>query len=115
MNQINWLIAIFVCSAIRVLRSANVILSEDTRHSGKLLQYYNIKAHLVSFFFYFSYLCKAFVFFNHVRDVLEFMRFRFLAQLSQVQRGTKRTSCVDSIETGRDCRPYQRRRDARNQ
>ncbi|CAF2318074.1 BnaA10g28220D [Brassica napus] len=35
--------------AIRVLRSANVILSEDTRHSGKLLQYYNIKAHLLSY------------------------------------------------------------------
>ncbi|KFK36178.1 hypothetical protein AALP_AA4G088300 [Arabis alpina] len=35
--------------AIRVLRSADVILSEDTRHSGKLLQYYNIKAQLVSY------------------------------------------------------------------
>ncbi|KAJ0232108.1 hypothetical protein HA466_0293650 [Hirschfeldia incana] len=35
--------------AIRVLRSADVILSEDTRHSGKLLQYYNIKAHLLSY------------------------------------------------------------------
>lgn len=58
MNQINWLIAIFVCSAIRVLRSANVILSEDTRHSGKLLQYYNIKAHLVSFFFFFPIYTK---------------------------------------------------------
>ncbi|KAL1192850.1 hypothetical protein V5N11_009323 [Cardamine amara subsp. amara] len=29
--------------------SANVILSEDTRHSGKLLQYYNIKAQLISY------------------------------------------------------------------
>ncbi|KAG7599607.1 rRNA small subunit methyltransferase I [Arabidopsis suecica] len=35
--------------AIRVLRSADVILSEDTRHSGKLLQYYNIKAQLLSY------------------------------------------------------------------
>ncbi|XAR59227.1 16S rRNA (cytidine(1402)-2'-O)-methyltransferase [Bertholletia excelsa] len=32
-----------------VLKSANVILSEDTRHSGKLLHYYNIKTPLVSF------------------------------------------------------------------
>jgi 16S rRNA (cytidine1402-2'-O)-methyltransferase len=31
------------------LRSADVILSEDTRHSGKLLQYYNIKAQLLSY------------------------------------------------------------------
>ncbi|XP_010539186.1 PREDICTED: uncharacterized protein LOC104813319, partial [Tarenaya hassleriana] len=35
--------------ALRVLRSADVILSEDTRHSGKLLQYYNIKAPLLSY------------------------------------------------------------------
>lgn len=35
-------------SALRVLRSANVILSEDTRHSGKLLQHYDIKTPLVS-------------------------------------------------------------------
>jgi len=28
-----------------------VILSEDTRHSGKLLQYYNIKAQLVSYLY----------------------------------------------------------------
>lgn len=34
--------------ALRVLKSANVILSEDTRHSGKLLHYYNIKTPLVS-------------------------------------------------------------------
>lgn len=34
--------------ALRVLKSANVILSEDTRHSGKLLQYYNIKTPLIS-------------------------------------------------------------------
>lgn len=40
-------------SALRVLRSANVILSEDTRHSGKLLQYYDIKTPLVSFEFLF--------------------------------------------------------------
>ncbi|VFQ65741.1 unnamed protein product [Cuscuta campestris] len=32
--------------ALRVLNSANVILSEDTRHSGKLLQHYNIKTPL---------------------------------------------------------------------
>ncbi|XP_039120940.1 ribosomal RNA small subunit methyltransferase I-like, partial [Dioscorea cayenensis subsp. rotundata] len=35
--------------ALRVLKSADVILSEDTRHSGKLLQYYNIKTPLVSY------------------------------------------------------------------
>ncbi|KAI6688286.1 hypothetical protein NL676_025114 [Syzygium grande] len=35
--------------AIRVLRSANVILSEDTRHSGKLLQHYEIKTPLLSY------------------------------------------------------------------
>ncbi|XP_024006191.1 uncharacterized protein LOC18010844 isoform X2 [Eutrema salsugineum] len=35
--------------ALRVLKSADVILSEDTRHSGKLLQYYNIKAQLLSY------------------------------------------------------------------
>ncbi|XP_058106011.1 uncharacterized protein LOC131249342 isoform X3 [Magnolia sinica] len=32
--------------ALRILRSADVILSEDTRHSGKLLQHYNIKTPL---------------------------------------------------------------------
>nr|AAV64189.1 hypothetical protein F9002 [Zea mays] len=35
--------------ALRVLKCANVILSEDTRHSGKLLQHYNIKTPLLSF------------------------------------------------------------------
>ncbi|GAB2267705.1 hypothetical protein Dimus_002688 [Dionaea muscipula] len=35
--------------ALRVLKSANVILSEDTRHSGKLLQYYGIKTSLMSY------------------------------------------------------------------
>ncbi|KAE9458614.1 hypothetical protein C3L33_09489, partial [Rhododendron williamsianum] len=35
--------------ALRVLKSADVILSEDTRHSGKLLQHYNIKTPLLSF------------------------------------------------------------------
>ncbi|XAR61718.1 16S rRNA (cytidine(1402)-2'-O)-methyltransferase [Bertholletia excelsa] len=35
--------------ALRVLKSANVILSEDTRHSGKLLHYYNIKTPLMSY------------------------------------------------------------------
>ncbi|KAI4316861.1 hypothetical protein L6164_024801 [Bauhinia variegata] len=35
--------------ALRILKSANVILSEDTRHSGKLLQYYNIKTPLMSY------------------------------------------------------------------
>ncbi|XP_009761058.1 uncharacterized protein LOC107769765 isoform X3 [Nicotiana tabacum] len=35
--------------ALRVLKSANVILSEDTRHSGKLLHYYNIKTPLLSY------------------------------------------------------------------
>ncbi|OVA08721.1 Tetrapyrrole methylase [Macleaya cordata] len=35
--------------ALRVLRSADVILSEDTRHSGKLLQHYNIKTSLLSY------------------------------------------------------------------
>ncbi|KAL6982736.1 16S rRNA (cytidine(1402)-2'-O)-methyltransferase [Sarracenia purpurea var. burkii] len=35
--------------ALRVLRSADMILSEDTRHSGKLLQHYNIKTPLLSF------------------------------------------------------------------
>ncbi|KAL5557965.1 hypothetical protein UlMin_034176 [Ulmus minor] len=35
--------------ALRVLRSAHVILSEDTRHSGKLLHHYNIKTPLMSY------------------------------------------------------------------
>lgn len=35
--------------ALRVLRSADVILSEDTRHSGKLLQYFGIKTPLMSY------------------------------------------------------------------
>ncbi|GAB4853199.1 hypothetical protein Ancab_017386 [Ancistrocladus abbreviatus] len=34
--------------ALRVLRSANVILSEDTRHSRKLLEYYGIKTPLAA-------------------------------------------------------------------
>ncbi|XP_075670042.1 uncharacterized protein LOC142639788 isoform X2 [Castanea sativa] len=35
--------------ALRVLNSADVILSEDTRHSGKLLHHYNIKTPLLSY------------------------------------------------------------------
>ncbi|XP_073225394.1 uncharacterized protein [Cicer arietinum] len=35
--------------ALRVLNSADIILSEDTRHSGKLLHYYNIKTPLMSY------------------------------------------------------------------
>lgn len=35
--------------AIRVLKSADVILSEDTRHSGKLLKHYEIKTPLLSY------------------------------------------------------------------
>ncbi|KAL6574388.1 hypothetical protein OROHE_001292 [Orobanche hederae] len=35
--------------AVRVLKSADVILSEDTRRSGKLLHYYNIKTPLLSY------------------------------------------------------------------
>ncbi|KAL3640916.1 hypothetical protein CASFOL_015884 [Castilleja foliolosa] len=35
--------------ALRVLKCADVILSEDTRHSGKLLHYYNIKTPLLSY------------------------------------------------------------------
>ncbi|KAK1391686.1 putative 16S rRNA (Cytidine(1402)-2'-O)-methyltransferase [Heracleum sosnowskyi] len=35
--------------ALRVLKSADVILSEDTRHSGKLLQHYDIKTPLLSY------------------------------------------------------------------
>ncbi|XP_006661771.1 ribosomal RNA small subunit methyltransferase I [Oryza brachyantha] len=35
--------------ALRVLKCVDVILSEDTRHSGKLLQHYNIKTPLLSF------------------------------------------------------------------
>ncbi|XWS24420.1 hypothetical protein CRYUN_Cryun28dG0100300 [Craigia yunnanensis] len=35
--------------ALRVLRSADVILSEDTRHSGKLLHYYSIKTPILSY------------------------------------------------------------------
>ncbi|KAI4388457.1 hypothetical protein MLD38_000779 [Melastoma candidum] len=35
--------------AIRVLRSADVILCEDTRHSWKLLQHYDIKTPLLSY------------------------------------------------------------------
>ncbi|KAI5402922.1 hypothetical protein KIW84_050498 [Lathyrus oleraceus] len=35
--------------ALRVLNSADIILSEDTRHSGKLLHHYNIKTPLMSY------------------------------------------------------------------
>ncbi|KAL8225800.1 hypothetical protein R6Q57_018357 [Mikania cordata] len=35
--------------ALRVLKSADVILAEDTRHSGKLLHHYNIKTPLLSY------------------------------------------------------------------
>ncbi|XP_057975789.1 uncharacterized protein LOC131163090 isoform X2 [Malania oleifera] len=35
--------------ALRVLRSADIILSEDTRHSGKLLQHYNIRTPILSY------------------------------------------------------------------
>ncbi|XP_073126727.1 uncharacterized protein [Henckelia pumila] len=35
--------------ALRVLKSAHVILSEDTRHSGKLLHHYNIRTPLLSY------------------------------------------------------------------
>ncbi|CAA3019500.1 ribosomal RNA small subunit methyltransferase I [Olea europaea subsp. europaea] len=35
--------------ALRVLKSADIILSEDTRHSGKLLQHYCIKTPLLSY------------------------------------------------------------------
>ncbi|XP_024972856.1 uncharacterized protein LOC112511463 isoform X2 [Cynara cardunculus var. scolymus] len=35
--------------ALRVLRSADVILAEDTRHSGKLLHHYSIKTPLLSY------------------------------------------------------------------
>ncbi|KAM6574194.1 hypothetical protein CsatA_022521 [Cannabis sativa] len=35
--------------ALRVLKSAHVILSEDTRHSGKLLHHYNITTPLLSY------------------------------------------------------------------
>ncbi|XP_027089852.2 uncharacterized protein [Coffea arabica] len=35
--------------ALRVLKSADVILSEDTRHSGKLLQHYSISTPLLSY------------------------------------------------------------------
>ncbi|KAF3447301.1 hypothetical protein FNV43_RR12484 [Rhamnella rubrinervis] len=35
--------------ALRVLREAHVILSEDTRHSGRLMQHYNIKTPLLSY------------------------------------------------------------------
>ncbi|XP_011048831.1 PREDICTED: uncharacterized protein LOC105142749 isoform X2 [Populus euphratica] len=35
--------------ALRVLKSADVILSEDTRHSGKLLHHYNIRTPLLSY------------------------------------------------------------------
>lgn len=35
--------------ALRVLKSSDLILSEDTRHSGKLLQHYNIDAPLLSY------------------------------------------------------------------
>nr|GEV80838.1 ribosomal RNA small subunit methyltransferase I-like isoform X1 [Tanacetum cinerariifolium] len=35
--------------ALRVLKSANLILAEDTRHSGKLLRHYSIKTPLLSY------------------------------------------------------------------
>lgn len=34
--------------ALRVLKSAHVILSEDTRHSGKLLHHFSIRTPLIS-------------------------------------------------------------------
>lgn len=43
-----WWLEFRQCRALRVLKSAHVILSEDTRHSGKLLHHYNIKTPLVS-------------------------------------------------------------------
>lgn len=66
-------------SAIRVLRSADVILSEDTRHSGKLLQYYNIKAQLVSCFYMEVVFLGLLLDFVFIVCCFEFMRFRFLA------------------------------------
>ena len=35
--------------ALKILQSATVILAEDTRHSRKLLNHYNIKSHMYSF------------------------------------------------------------------
>ncbi|KAK1310349.1 hypothetical protein QJS10_CPA08g00153 [Acorus calamus] len=35
--------------ALRILRSVDLVLSEDTRHSGKLLRHYNIKTPLLSY------------------------------------------------------------------
>ena len=35
--------------ALRILRTATVVLAEDTRHSKKLLNHFNIKAQLYSF------------------------------------------------------------------
>lgn len=47
-NQSLYPLKTLLYSALRVLKSANVILSEDTRHSGKLLQHFSIKTPLVS-------------------------------------------------------------------
>lgn len=35
--------------ALRILRTATIVLAEDTRHSKKLLNHFNIKAQLYSF------------------------------------------------------------------
>lgn len=47
-NQLLYPCKILLYSALRVLKSAHVILSEDTRHSGKLLQHFSIRTPLVS-------------------------------------------------------------------
>lgn len=68
--------------ALRVLNSANVILSEDTRHSGKLLHHYNIKTPLVSDLWALIWLRLVVV--CEYKDFL-MLKFRFSAQLSQIQ------------------------------
>ena len=43
--------------AIRILKEANLIAAEDTRHTGKLLKYFGVETPLTSFFEH-NYLTK---------------------------------------------------------
>lgn len=91
-------VLIFPFRALRVLRSANVILSEDTRHSGRLLQYYDIKTPLVS-----SSMVRiviALLLNLQCASMILIVCFRCSAELSQIQRITERADSFEEIERG---------------